>query len=239
MDSLQASSNGTELSTRGRILAAAEELIAASGIEAATTRAVATAAGVQAPTLYRLFGDKEGLLDAVAEHAMAIYVAEKSGRSVLPDPVDELRAGWDAHVDFALAHPGIFMIMAARPVASQRLDAMRQGMEILRAKIRGIAIAGRLRMPEERALGLLHACASGAILTLLRQPAERGDLTLSHQAREIAIAALTGEASEGAGGDERAIATALRARLPGIGGLTSGERLLLSELLERIASGAR
>jgi AcrR family transcriptional regulator len=42
-----------------------------------TTRAVAEAAGVQAPTIYRLFGDENGLLDAVAEHGFASYLEDK------------------------------------------------------------------------------------------------------------------------------------------------------------------
>jgi AcrR family transcriptional regulator len=37
-----------------------------AGRRAVTTRAVAAGAGVQAPTIYRLFGDKDGLLDALA-----------------------------------------------------------------------------------------------------------------------------------------------------------------------------
>ena len=59
---------------RARIVAAAAELIASGGREAATTRAVAAAAGVQAPTIYRLFGDKRGLLNAAAEHGHARLV---------------------------------------------------------------------------------------------------------------------------------------------------------------------
>ena len=65
---------------RERIIAAAAKLIAAGGRDAATTRAVAAAAAVQAPTIYRLFGDKRGLLDAVAGHGMAAYLAEKAAR---------------------------------------------------------------------------------------------------------------------------------------------------------------
>ena len=53
---------------RDRILAEAVDLLARGGREALTTRAVAAAAGVQAPTISRLFGDKQGLVDAVAEH---------------------------------------------------------------------------------------------------------------------------------------------------------------------------
>ena len=55
---------------RERILAATAKLLAEGGREAASTRAVGAAAGVQAPTIYRLFGDKQGLLDAVAARGL-------------------------------------------------------------------------------------------------------------------------------------------------------------------------
>src|SRR6478752_6009898 len=84
---------------RARILAAATDLLATGGRDALTTRAVAAAAGVQAPTIYRLFGDKDGLLDAVAEHVMATYVAEKTAVADAEaraegDPVADLRSAW-------------------------------------------------------------------------------------------------------------------------------------------------
>ncbi|HLR84941.1 MAG TPA: helix-turn-helix domain-containing protein, partial [Nocardioidaceae bacterium] len=43
--------------TRQRVIEAAIELLARDGRDAVTTRAVADAAGVQAPAIYRLFGD--------------------------------------------------------------------------------------------------------------------------------------------------------------------------------------
>ena len=49
-----------------RIAPAAADLLQSGGIDAVSTRAVAAAAGVQPPTIYRQFGDKDGLLDAVA-----------------------------------------------------------------------------------------------------------------------------------------------------------------------------
>ena len=62
---------------RDRIVAAGATILAEGGREALTTRAVASAAGIQAPTIYRLFGDKDGLLYAVAEDRLAKYVAQK------------------------------------------------------------------------------------------------------------------------------------------------------------------
>ena len=63
--------------TRAQLVAVAAHLLATHGPDAVTTRAVALAAGVQAPTIYRLFGDKNGLLGAVAEHGFASYLARK------------------------------------------------------------------------------------------------------------------------------------------------------------------
>ncbi len=69
--------------TRQRVIDAAIDLLTSGGRDAVTTRAVADAAGLQPPAIYRLFGDKEGLLDAVAEYGFASFVA---GKRFDPDP---------------------------------------------------------------------------------------------------------------------------------------------------------
>ena len=60
---------------RQRVIEAAIDLLARGGRDAVTTRAVAVAAGLQPPAIYRLFGDKDGLLEAVAEHGFATFLA--------------------------------------------------------------------------------------------------------------------------------------------------------------------
>ncbi|RKG65915.1 TetR/AcrR family transcriptional regulator [Corallococcus terminator] len=220
---------------RARIIAAAAELISSGGPDAATTRAVAAAAGVQAPTLYRLFGDKRGLLAAVIEHAMTSYVSKKSARAPHPDPLQDFRDGWDMHVAFGLSHPGLFALMSSDPALASQPSAVGDGEDVLRRRIRNIALAGRLRVSEERALGLVVSMGTGAVLTLLRQPEGQRDLGLSEAAREATVAAITSEAATPANAEVRAVAAALRASLDRIRVLSKGESLLLSELLERIA----
>src|SRR5690348_2769200 len=95
----------TEAESRTKIVEAATRLLRDQGIRTVTTRAVSEAAGVQAPTIYRHFGDKDGLLDAVAEHVMATYVAAKTRTDATDDPVADLRAAWQAHIDFGLTNP--------------------------------------------------------------------------------------------------------------------------------------
>src|SRR5918997_5195209 len=97
--------------TRDRIVRAAAELLDEAGREAVSTRAVANAAGVQAPTIYRQFGDMRGLLDAVAAHGFSEYLRGKRSREQAEDPVEDLRRGWDLPVEFGLANPALYKLM--------------------------------------------------------------------------------------------------------------------------------
>lgn len=92
-------------------------------------------------------------------------------------------------------------------------------------------------MPQERALSIFHGAAIGIISTLLRQPAEVRDMAVSHAAREAAVAAITGETTEQIASGPQGAAVALRARLSEVSGLSAGETLLLTELLDKIAGG--
>ena len=215
---------------RTRIVTAAARIIAERGRDAATTRAVAQAAGVQAPTIYRLFGDKRGLLDAVAAHGVARYVADKAARPPHPDPVQDLRDGWDVHVAFGLAHPDLFAIL------SSDTDAAARGLEVLRRRVHAVARAGRLRVGEGRAVALIHAAGVGTVLTLLAEPEDRRDPGLAEAAREAVMAAILSDAPVGDDGLTSAAVT-LRAGLADASLLSAGERALLEELLDRIAGG--
>ena len=126
---------GDRQDARARILAAASELIANGGVAALTTRAVAAAAAVQAPTLYRLFGDKRGLLNAVAEHGLATFLAHKRAMPPHPDPVEGLREAWDAYIAFGLAHPAVFAITNEVGAPASGSPAMLAGLAILRERV--------------------------------------------------------------------------------------------------------
>ena len=220
---------------RERILAAAATLVASGGSEAATTRAVAAAAGVQVPTIYRLFGDKDGLLAAVAEQVMANFVAAKAEAVAEDDPVLALRRGWDDYIGFGLSHPAVFTLISgpSRPASS----ASAAGLAVLARRVHRVARAGRLRVTEEHAVDLIHACGTGTVLTLIAKPPDaRDDLAVA--AREAVMAAILDEPRSEAG-VTAAMATGLRATLPDIADLSPGERHLLDELLQRIARVCR
>ncbi len=62
----------TKLATRGRILEAARELFVRTGFEAATTRDIASAAGIATGTLFNYFPTKEAIAVALAAQAMEL-----------------------------------------------------------------------------------------------------------------------------------------------------------------------
>lgn len=225
----------TDTDTRRAVLDAAAELIASGGTAALTTRAVAAKASIQPPTLYRIFGDKRGLLDAVAQDRLARFVAEKEAHPPHPDPVEDLRQGWSRYVAFGLENPEVFAIMNEIGSPLAQSPASLAGMAALRRRVAQIARAGRLRVAEERAVTLVHASAVGIVTTFLALPPEERDEQMITLARDAAIAAILDEtgASRSSGPVPHAIA--LRAHLDDVAELSIAEKSLMREWLERLA----
>lgn len=229
-----------DVGVKERIVAAALELLADGGTDAVSTRAVSAAAGVQAPTIYRLFGDKQGLLDVVASQGFRSYLASKASREPTDDPVQDLRDGWDFHVQLGLANPGLYVLMYDRTRAGGSVSpAAAAAVDVLARLIARIAHAGRLRVPQELAVTLVSAAGRGTTLTLIDAPEDRRDPMLSPTAREAIIAAITtdGPAVERAGPVPAAVA--LGAAVPELHTLTGAEQGLLREWLDRIARAPR
>ncbi|MET0455785.1 MAG: helix-turn-helix domain-containing protein [Mycobacterium sp.] len=150
----------SRVSMSNRLLEAAARLLREGGVEAVSTRAVAAAAGNQPPVLYRQFGDKNGLLEAVAVHIVEGYIAEK--RRLMEqsdDPVDDLRRLWDLFVSFGFAQPECFALIYGH---ARRADAISAAAEttvlLLQEAIARIADQGVLRMSVERATALFQSC---------------------------------------------------------------------------------
>ena len=236
-------STSEKMSTKEKIVHAAAELLAQGGRDAVSTRAAAAAAGVQAPTIYRHFDDMQDLLDAVAGYGFDTYFREKTLRKPNADPVEELRGGWDQHVAFGLSSPGLYALMYGDPRPDAVSAAASQAFRVLHALMQRVAEAGRLRVSVERAAQMLHAAACGVTLTLLKLKPEDRDLTLSVETREVVLDAVTLPATdttpsfEEIDAQSRAVrhAVALRALLPEAKALTSGERALLSEWLDKLS----
>jgi AcrR family transcriptional regulator len=227
-------------SPRDRIVEAAVTLLENGGPEAVSTRAVAAAAGMQPPAIYRLFGDKEGLLEAVAEHGYAQFLESK--RAQLDpdpqDPVEELRRGWDTVVEFGISRPELFAVMDRATGRGADL-AHHAGLEILHGRVRRLAAGGWLRVDEELAAQIIQATGRGAVTTWHSTPADRRSPALLTALREAMVTAITRAeptipATEAG---PAAAARTLRAVLPETAGvLSDAEQRLLHEWLTRLAA---
>ncbi|WP_327371546.1 TetR/AcrR family transcriptional regulator [Streptomyces sp. NBC_01217] len=225
--------------TRERILVAAAGLLAEGGGDAVSTRAVSAAAGVQAPTLYRLFGDKKGLLEAVTVYGFERYLADKKAMEATGDPVEDLRRGWDLHIEFALTHPAFYVLMYGAVRPGERPAASGKTYGLLLGMLEHAARAGRLRIPVDAAAEMIQATSVGVALALITAPADNRDMGLSGRTRDTVLAALTTDPAPDGGDDTLASrAIALDAALtPRPDSLTTGEATLLHEWLTRLASG--
>lgn len=227
-----------------RIVEVAGTMLREQGATAVTTRAVADGAGVQAPTIYRLFGDKDGLLEAVAEHAMTTFAAAKAdavraARDERTDPVEDLRAGWSMTIGFGLANPDLFVLLSD-PERGRRSAAARAGIALLAERIQRVAEAGRLALPERRAVELVHAAGTGAVFAVLAAPVDERDPSLADDVLDAVLGRILvpSDPFPSAAGTS-AVTTAaitLRAVAPRLDRLSAAERTMLAEWLDRIAA---
>jgi len=178
------------------ILRAASELLVEHGPAGISTRAVATAAGVQTPALYRLFGDKDGLLDALASYGFESYLAEKRALEPSPDAVDDIRRGWNIHVEFGLRNPAFYALMYGNLRPGRRPSAAQENGQILRRLLERARLQGRLRVPVETAARAIEASTTGAVLLLLAQPETDRDQTPLTRLRDTVIDSVVNEAEQ-------------------------------------------
>jgi AcrR family transcriptional regulator len=216
---------------------AAARLLTEEGPDAMTTRGVAQSAGVQAPAIYRLFGDKDGLLEAVAEHVMNEFVSAKAATVDAAaadnvDPLDDLRAGWQSQIDFGVGNPVLFHLLSD-PTRVLTSSATHRGRRVLEARIRRVAVAGRLRVSEDRAAGLIQAAGIGAIRLLISMPIDERDPGLADAMYEAVLDHILTDAPLRAPDDELAAIVAVRAIAPSLDALSTAERQVLVEWLDR------
>jgi AcrR family transcriptional regulator len=196
-------------------------------------------AGVTQPVLYRLFGDKQGLLDAVADAGFERYVQRKRDLEITPDPVADLRVGWDDHMTFAAENPAVYQLMFAQPKSGS--TAYPRILHLLEATLLRCAAAGRLATTPHLAAQLILPTNIGVALSLIARPALFSDPALSHRARDAVFATVLTEASAPSGPDPvTAAARQLRSQLSltGTTALEPAETALLDRWLERIESAS-
>lgn len=145
--------------TRDALLQAAELLLEQGGPDAVTTRAVCTAASVQAPTLYHHFGDKAGLLDALVAKGLDAFLMRKQAVADTEDALTDLTTGWEDFVGFAFDRPQLFRLLVRQ--LGDNPKAVAAVMATTDARLARLANEGRLRTDVAFAHSALLALANG------------------------------------------------------------------------------
>lgn len=177
------------MDTETAILDAAAALLEAQGPAGLTTRAVCEAAGVKAPTLYHHFGDKDGLERALVQRGMADFMRRKHQPPASADPLEQLRAGWDVALDFALKRPALYALFAHHARAQPALVA--DAYALMHARVQRLVDLGRFRGPVDAAARAVWAASNGA-LALVHLGAARKDV---EAASDLLFNAVVGELS--------------------------------------------
>lgn len=169
--------------TRTQLLQAAEQLLVASAEGDVSTRAVCDQVGVGQPVLYRIFGDKQGLLDALAETGLQRYAARKVELETSQDAVADLRAGWNDHMAFARQNPAIYRLMfSPRPgVDTKARDGI---LALVKIALRRCAAAGVLRRDIDECAAMILSANVGIAMNSLTQPAVYSTPQLSDALRD-------------------------------------------------------
>ncbi|MGZ0712652.1 TetR/AcrR family transcriptional regulator (plasmid) [Coraliomargarita sp. W4R53] len=225
------------MSTRAALIEATAELLASSPDGDFSTRAVCEAAGVQQPALYRIFGDKDGLLAATIDTVWEQYLGMKRAAKESDDPLDDLRSGWNSHTQFALEHSNAYKLLFGAS-ALDKAESANEAMRLLRVVLERLAVEGRLLVEPAEAARIIMAANTGVALALVLRPSLYPDLALSASVRDIVHASLISSDSAviDAAHAARVAAITLASRLPDMSEFTAAESGLLSEWLSRVAS---
>ncbi|WP_026924989.1 TetR/AcrR family transcriptional regulator [Glycomyces arizonensis] len=218
-------------SGRSRLIEATRSMLTEQPGRVPSTRELYEAAGVAAPTLYHHFGDKDGLLQAVAEEAFAEYLERKRTVPRTGDLLADFAAGWDMHVGFGVENPALYALMYGR-AGHRRSRVARTAEAELRRGLERLADAGLLRMDVDEAVALTTAMAIGCVTRLLY---DGGSATgpLAETMCTALMSELTGHAQELGPADHAA--ALLLARLGSTPGLfTTAEEALLRQWLRTL-----
>lgn len=176
------------------ILDAAAKLLAQGGPEALSVRRVAEQVGASTMVVYTHFHDKQGLVDAVLEHAFAGFAGALAAVEVA-DPWQHLRALGHAYRSFATARPDAYRLLFERcePSVAVPGSAARafEALTVAIAKVMA-ALDRPARDIEPFALDVWAATHGIVQLELAGViPAERADATFEHML-DFIVAGLRG-----------------------------------------------
>jgi AcrR family transcriptional regulator len=139
-----------DAATAAALLAEAERIVEAEGLDALTVRRVAAATGTTTRAVYTAFGSKDALVIALGARGFDLLREDLAALPEAPEPaVDLIEAGVRVFRRFALAHPALFRISIQRALPDPGLFqgfvvAGREAMAALRLRVARLESAGGL-----------------------------------------------------------------------------------------------
>jgi AcrR family transcriptional regulator len=160
---------------RDEILAAARDLFVTEGYANVSMRKVAERVGCASGTIYLYFEDKDAILSAICVETFAkLNKRMEAIRHDQGDPLERLRRGGRAYIQFALDHPYHYLVTFGQTGASNvvKSDEARQAGEYsfncMRECVRLCLDAGMLRKTDvEEVAQSLWACVHGTVMLLI------------------------------------------------------------------------
>lgn len=138
---------------RQEILDAARELFVTEGFESVSMRKIAEKIEYSPTTIYLYFKDKTDLLKQLCEETFAQLI--ETHLSIIAedgDPVEGLRKGLRAYVDFGIEHPNHYKVTFVLPLPPHHDDDPPdafplgdQAFDVLRRAVRSCVDSGRFR----------------------------------------------------------------------------------------------
>lgn len=144
---------------RADLVAAANGILDRTGDPAAVTiRGVAAAVGVAPNAVYLHFADRAALLDALVADRFRAFGArlEAAIDAAGDDPLERLRRGHAAYVEFALDHPGHYRVLFGGFAGPEAMEPGLAAFQLLVDGCRGVVDAGLVGPvdPEQLAVSL-------------------------------------------------------------------------------------
>jgi AcrR family transcriptional regulator len=154
---------------RSRLIAVAGDLLLTHGADSLTVRRIATEASCSTTVVYTMFGNKEGLAEALYLEGFERFRRRLAAVPRHPDPLEYLTSLGPAYREACLAEPGYYSVMFEKAIPgfepSERARTLgRAAVNILDRAVADCISAGYLVPTQPRKIAdCLWAAAQGAI----------------------------------------------------------------------------
>ncbi|WP_203336758.1 TetR/AcrR family transcriptional regulator [Nocardioides limicola] len=137
-----------------RLLAAADRVMAAEGVEAITTVRIAAESGVSVGSLYRYLPNRDAIIESLARHYLTLLEQrmDEVGLELAGTSGDVVGLSIDAFADFYRDHPGFRALWFSRHLTEETREQDRAHKLAMAHRIRGLLVERGIGRHDESTL---------------------------------------------------------------------------------------